>query len=186
MQSNRKVAFNNFSLSFFFSMHFWNWKTKYNKAVLLVVTPQTPTFVSCPLFYRIVKSAYFMSSLGFLQIFLLCIEVGAREATWKDLYRIPQKSCFLTSHGSSIEHPLPIEPSGVEQKYRNVPEALTADWNYNSFRSDFLCLIFICICSVGRHSSYTQSVLLSVPSTSIVPVKPSQKPPTSTRIQTRT
>lgn len=50
--------------------------------------------------------------------------------------------------------------SGVEPRCRIVPEALITDWNCSSFRSNLLCLIFICICSVGRHTSCTQTVLL--------------------------
>lgn len=74
----------------------------------------------------------------------------------------------------------PLNPVELSKNTGMYQKALTTDWNHDSFISGFISLISICICSVDRHTSHTQSILLSVPSTTIVPVKPSHEPLTST------
>lgn len=147
MQSNRKVAFNNFSFpSFFLSVQFLELKNQVKQSWAAggdITQPQV-------LFHKMSKVLILCLACGGLD-FMLHTEVAARGAASKALQRIPQKFCFLASHASSIKHPSPHWAQCSLAKW-NVPEA-----------SDWSCLILTYICPVGRFTSLRQSIIQAAP-----------------------
>lgn len=149
MQSNRKVAFNNFSfLSFFFKPAiFGTEKPGKTKLGCWWWHHTAPSFVS-----QDVKSADFMPGLG--GWILCCTQRWLRE----ELHPKPctefhrNSASWLPMHQASNT---PLLTLSSLAKW-NVPEA-----------SDWSCLILIYICSVGRFTSLKPSIIQGVPATAV-------------------
>lgn len=142
------MAFNNLSFSsLFISVQFLDLKKQVKQSCAAGGDITLPKLCFTPFVFTGVKNCSFYAWLGVPADFMLCTEVGEREASSQGLYRIPQKFWFLASHGSSIKHSCPPWAKW------NAPE--TPDWSHS-------CLIFMDICSVGRFTPLTQSIIQGV------------------------